>query len=178
MAEDKREQWLNFLALTTVILAVSATLSTFRGAGFSTRSVQQNIEASNQWAYYQAKKIRAYLFDAQREALETQLKLAGPAVSPEVAAEVERKLDGYRAKIKEWNAEMDDIMTKARSHEKAKEQAGQHAQAFGLAVIFLQMGILLSSIATLMKKKAIWFVGIVMGVVGAVYFANGFLLFM
>ncbi len=29
MAEEKKEGWLNYLALTTVILAVCATLSTF-----------------------------------------------------------------------------------------------------------------------------------------------------
>jgi len=39
MAEEKKEPWLNYLALTTVIFAVCATLSTFKGGGFSTRSV-------------------------------------------------------------------------------------------------------------------------------------------
>jgi hypothetical protein len=33
MAEEKKETWLNYLALTTVILAVCATLSTFKGGG-------------------------------------------------------------------------------------------------------------------------------------------------
>jgi hypothetical protein len=174
--EEKREQWLSFLALTTVILAVTATLSTFRGAGYSTRSVQHNIEASNQWAHYQAKKIRAYLFDAQKESIETQLKLAGPSVDPAVVSEIETKLAGYRAKIKEWNEEMEEIMRKARSNEQAKELASRHAQWFALAVIFLQMAILLSSIATLMKRKAIWVIGLLLGLVGLVYFTNGILL--
>ena len=31
MAEEKKEQWLNYLALTTVIFAVCATLATFKG---------------------------------------------------------------------------------------------------------------------------------------------------
>jgi hypothetical protein len=31
MADEKKEPWLNYLALTTVIIAVCATLSTFRG---------------------------------------------------------------------------------------------------------------------------------------------------
>ena len=30
--EDKKDPWLNYLALTTVIFAVCATLSTFRAA--------------------------------------------------------------------------------------------------------------------------------------------------
>ena len=31
MADDKKEAWLNYLALTTVVFAVCATLATFKG---------------------------------------------------------------------------------------------------------------------------------------------------
>ena len=58
MAEEPKEKWLNYLALTTVILAVCATLSTFKGAGYSTRAVLSQSQATNQWAYYQAKGIK------------------------------------------------------------------------------------------------------------------------
>ena len=46
MAEEKKETWLNYLALTTVIFAVCATLSTFKGGGFSTRSVMSQSQAT------------------------------------------------------------------------------------------------------------------------------------
>jgi Domain of unknown function (DUF4337) len=52
MAEEKKEPWLNYLALATVILAVCATLSTFKGGGFSTRSVLSQSKAASQWAYF------------------------------------------------------------------------------------------------------------------------------
>jgi len=58
MAEEKKETWLNYLALTTVILAVCATLSTFKGGGYSTRSVMSQTQASDQCAYFQAKSIK------------------------------------------------------------------------------------------------------------------------
>ncbi len=49
---------------------------------------------------------------------------------------------------------------------------------FGIGVIFLQMGILLSSISALLKIKLPWIVGCFVGVVGIVYFLDGiFLLF-
>lgn len=78
MAEDKKEPWLNYLALTTVILAVCATLSTFKGGGFSTRSVLSQTHAANQWAYYQSKSIKGYLYELQKEKLELELKALGP----------------------------------------------------------------------------------------------------
>jgi hypothetical protein len=35
MAEEKKEPWLNYLALTTVVFAVCATLSTLKGGAFA-----------------------------------------------------------------------------------------------------------------------------------------------
>ena len=74
MAEEKKEPWLNYLALTTVILAVCVTLSTFKGGVYSTRSVLAQAQASDYWAYYQAKSIKGYLYEIQREKLELELK--------------------------------------------------------------------------------------------------------
>ena len=70
--EDKKDPWLNWLALTTVIFAVCATLSTFKGGGYSTRSVISQAQASDQWAYYQAKSIKANLYQIQRERLQLE----------------------------------------------------------------------------------------------------------
>jgi hypothetical protein len=44
-------------------------------------------------------------------------------------------------------------------------------------VIFLQIAILLCSISALMKKKPLWILGSVTGLVGSLYFVNGFFLF-
>ena len=56
-------------------------------------------------------------------------------------------------------------------------EAQAHGQAFGMAVIFLQIAILLSSVAALMKVRNLWFAGMGLGAVGVVFFANGFFLF-
>jgi len=44
--------------------------------------------------------------------------------------------------------------------------------------MFLQIAILLSSIAALMKQKYFWFIGMGAGCFGLLYFFNGFFLFM
>jgi len=177
MAEEKKDPWLNYLALTTVILAVCATLSTFRGAGFSTRSVLSQTQASDQWAYYQAKSIKSYAYDLQREKFEMDLKAAkGSARS--LAADYQKKIDSYAEKVKKYDEEKADIMKKAQALEATRDEAQKHSGAFGLAAMFLQIAILLSSIAALMKQKYFWFLGMAGGVTGLVYFFNGFFLFM
>ncbi len=76
---EKKEGWLNYLALATVIVALGATLSTLRVGSFSNRSILRQTQASDQWAYYQAKSIKGYLYELQKEKLELELKWATPA---------------------------------------------------------------------------------------------------
>ena len=177
MAEEKKEQWLSWLALSTVILAVCATLATFKGGGFSTRSVMSQTQASDQWAFYQAKSIKGYIYEMQKDKLELELKAMGPKASGGIRDEYQKKIDEYGKKIAKYEGEKADIQKAAKSFESIRNDAQKHGQAFGIAVIFLQIAILLSSIAALIKKKLIWLLGLGVGVVGIVSFANGFLLF-
>lgn len=177
MAEEKKEKWLNYLALTTVILAVCATLSTFKGGGFSTRAVLSQSQASDQWSYFQAKSIKGYLYELQKDRLELDMKALGLKASKPVLDEYAKKIDAYSGKIKKYEEEKAKIEKDAKKLEGIREEAQRHSQAFGMAVIFLQIAILLSSIAALMKKKPVWILGVIIGVFGLVYFANGFLLF-
>ena len=52
----------------------------------------------------------------------------------------------------------------------------KHFAVFGISVIFLQIGILLCSIAALIYEKSLWFFCIIIGLVGIGYFIAGFLI--
>jgi hypothetical protein len=178
MADEKKEPWLNYLALTTVILAVCATLATFKGGGFSTRSVMNQSLASDQWAYYQAKSIKGYIYEMQRDKLGLELLALGAKAPGAVRDEYGKKIDGYTKKVAKYEEEKAQITKDAKKFEEIRNDAQKHSQAFGIAVIFLQIAILLSSIAALIKKKLIWLLGCAVGVVGIFYFVNGFMLFL
>jgi hypothetical protein len=175
MAEEQKEPWLNWLALTTVVLAVCATLATFKGGGFSTRSVMSQTRASDQWSFYQAKSIKGYIYEMQKEKLELELK--GMSAKSPQAEEYRAKIDDYAKKVAKYEGEKAAIQKEAKTFEAVRDEAQRHGQAFGIAVIFLQIAILLSSIAALLKKKPVWLLGLAVGIVGIVSFVNGFLLF-
>jgi hypothetical protein len=178
MAEEKKEKWLNYLALSSVIIAVCASLSTFRGSSFSTRTVLSQTQASDQWAYYQAKSVKANLYEIQKQELEMELGLLPPAHSPALRQSYSRQIDDYSQRIERYNREKAEIEQAARTLESTRDHALEHGQSFGVAVIFLQIAILLSSIAALMKKKPVWVFGLVTAAVGMVYFFNGFWVFL
>ncbi|MBI4964682.1 MAG: DUF4337 domain-containing protein [Desulfomonile tiedjei] len=176
--EENKDKWLNYLATATVLFALGATLSTLRVGSYSNRSILRQTQASNQWAYYQAKSIKSYLYELQKEKLEIDLKQMRATAPSDLLQEYEKKIQSYDKKLKTYEEEKAEIQREARSLEGQRDVAVLHSQAFGLAVILLQLSILLSSIAALMKKKPVWYLGLVLGAVGAVYFANGFWLFM
>ncbi|MBI5625779.1 MAG: DUF4337 domain-containing protein [Nitrosomonadales bacterium] len=176
MAEEKKEVWLNYLALTTVVFAVCATLSTFKGGGFSTRSVMSQSQASDQWAFYQAKSIKSYMYQMQKETLELKLMDLPRSASEEVANTLKDEIADYKKKIEKYEQEKSEIQEKAKQLESVRDESQKHSQAFGVAIIFLQISILLSSIAGLLKKKMVWYAGMATGFVGLFYFVDGFLL--
>ena len=173
MSDDKKEPWLNLLALTTVILAVCATMATFKGGGYSTRTVLSQSQASDQWAHYQSKSIKGNLYEVEALRLRRELELAPKASLPTL----EKSLLDVEKKVAKYDSEKVEIQKEARRFEEVKADAQKHSAAFGLAVIFLQIGILLSSIAALLKQKPVYYLGLAVGAVGIVTFINGFLLF-
>lgn len=177
MTEEKKERWLTYMAITTVLVAVTATLSTFKGGGFSTRSLLNQTKASDQWAYFQSKSIKSYIFDMRRENLELQLvTIENQKGNEQLVKKYKDLIDDYKQKISKYEEEKEEITKAATGFEKERDECKDHSAEFGIAVIFLQISILLSSIATLSKKKFVWICGLILGIIGFFFFIDGFFL--
>ena len=176
MSEEKKEPWMNYLALTTIIFAVCATLATFKGGGYSTRSLLSQAQESDQWSYYQSKSVKQYIHEAEKDELDLQLKRI-PKTETESIDAYQNKIKQLTDKLKKYDTEKEKIKKDAEELEATKISAQAHSGVFGKGVIFLQIAILLSSIAALLKKKYLWLIGVVIGIFGVVLFVDGFFLF-
>ncbi len=175
--EEKKDQWLNYLAVTTVLIALGATLSTVKGAGFTSKSILMQTQASNQWAYYQAKSVKSYLYELQKEKIELDLHLLGANAPKETVEQLQAMIEAYQKKIDTYEVEKKSIQAEAKKLEAGRDRMLKHSEPFSISVILFQLAILLSSLATLMKKPALWGVGAVLAIAGGVFFADGFWLF-
>jgi hypothetical protein len=178
MAEEKKEGWTTYMAISTVIIVVCATLSTFKGGGYSNKSLMNQTSASDQWAFYQSKSLKSYVFEMQKDNLELQselIKNSNP--SKEVLTKYEEKLASCAKKIHQYELDKEEISRTAKKFESERDDCKLHASAFGIAVIFLQISILLSSISALAKKKYVWLLSLLVGAIGIIYFLDGFFLF-
>src|ERR1700676_1284321 len=64
-AEHGGAPWISWVALSTAILAVLAAISGLYSGKHANEAMMSQIEASDQWAYYQAKGIKAAILDAK-----------------------------------------------------------------------------------------------------------------
>src|SRR5215470_5885572 len=71
-ASEHRSRWVTSLSFTTAVIAVLAAIAALESGTFSNEALMQKNEAvlaqakaSDQWAYYQAKGVKAAIYAAQ-----------------------------------------------------------------------------------------------------------------
>jgi hypothetical protein len=166
-----KERWTQWVALTTTILAVCAAISSLKGGGYSTKVQLATTRENDKWAQYQSKSIKQNLFVVEQSLLEVQ---ALEARSPEAKAAIGERLARLQAEIVRYDKEKGELRGAAEGIQQEQADYQRHGGNFGLAVMLLQIAIMLSSVGALIKKPAMWGVGLVFGVAGLAYMANGF----
>ena len=169
-AKEKREAWTKYVALSSIFLAVLAAIATQRGAGFSSASMKQlNIatlqqaQASDQWAFYQAKGIKKSIQDQEHE----RLTMLGNS-DPKVLASVQAKIDRYDKEQKEITAIAKGFEEKRDEAQIVAGQAANRATAMGLSTTIFQIAIALGGVTLIMKKRLLWNVSLLAGALATV----------
>ena len=142
MSEEKKEPWINHMALVTVILAVCATLSTFKGGSYSTQSVISQALASDQWAFFQAKSTKQSLAEASRDLMPADRQPAYQA-----------KIDRYEKEKNEIKSQAEAIENAAKEWDRKSDEQMHLHHRWAQATTALQVSIALAAIALLTKKK-------------------------
>ena len=101
--KEKREAWTKYVSLSTIILAVLTAIATQKGAGFSSTVMKQlnlatfnQAQASDKWAYYQAKGIKQAIAAEERDVL-----VAAGNADPKRLEEFDKKIERYGNEQKE-----------------------------------------------------------------------------
>jgi hypothetical protein len=173
---DQKEKWQGWLALSTAIMAVLAALTTLYMGKYSSRAIMAQGQESDQWAYYQAKSIKGHTFEVNKKTLELQF-LVQKELSPAAAEEYRKTLSKYGEEIKRYEAEKKEIKDKAEAIAKTKLKAQEMGGNFAYALIFLQIALMLSSIASLTKRHYLWYIALICNLGWLFFFMDAWLLF-
>ena len=155
-AEHGGEKWISWVALSTAILAVLAAIAGLLSGMHANEAMMSQIESSDQWAYYQAKGIKAAVLDAK-------MSLSGAAANEEDKTKAERYQEEQKEIQKEANAKQND----------AKSHFHQH-EIFARGVTMFQIAIAVAAISALTKKRRFWIVSLLFGAAGCVFLALAF----
>ena len=170
MAEQK-EKWIQWVALTTTVLAVCAAISSLKGGSYSTQVQIKNTQEGARWSYYQSKSLKQNLAELEREHMAV---LALEARTPEGRAQAEKALARSATEAQRYEKEKGEIKAEAEKLAAEQVELKRHGGAFGLAVMLLQIAIMMSSVGALIKKPVMWYAGLLFGLGGLAYMANGF----
>ena len=138
------------VAITTLILAVVGTLASFKAASLGNQVVTTQNEAFNHWSNYQAKTIKKTTLETELYTIEIELaklKDTDNALKTELLA----KKAIYEQEIAQYKQEEITLTAKAQEAEQRHLLTKEISTNFGNALIFLQIGILLSSLTNLVK---------------------------
>jgi hypothetical protein len=164
--EPPSDSMLRNIALTTALLAAFGAVAALRAGGtvnealvLKTEAGRLQSEASDQWAYYQAKGIKGNVQDAAR----TTWIAAGKPVPPNIEQSIQR-----------YAAEQKEIEHAAREKERERDEKSHEADQllarhhrFANSVAFLQVGIALGAVAALTRQRLIWLGSGLLGLLGA-----------
>jgi hypothetical protein len=149
-AQHSGETWISWVALSTAILAVLAAIASLLSGEHANEAMINQIEASSQWSYYQAKSIKAAVLDAK-------IAFTG---SPD---------ESDQSKRARYEKEQQEIKSEAENREAAAKSNFHKHEVFARGVTMFQIAIAIAAISALTKKRSFWVVSLVFGAFGCTF---------
>jgi hypothetical protein len=172
-AAEHRASWVVALSFSTAVIAVFAAIASLESGAYSNEALIQKNEAllaqsqaSDQWAYFQAKGIKGVVYMTQASALKMS--------NPQLAAESQKEADRYASEQKGISEEAKKFEEEVKHRNEESDQSLEHHHRFAFAVTMFQVSIALSAVAALSRQKIVWLIGLTVSGLGLLYFLDGF----
>jgi hypothetical protein len=170
------------IALLIAVLALFLAIAETLGKSAQTEALSYNVEASNLWAFFQAKTIRQ---TAVRTAAE-QVELTRPQMTdPAVADAVAKRLDAWGRTVARWESEPGEggkpgegrreLSARAIEAEKKRDTALARYHHYEISSAAFQIAIVLASAAVITGAMVLAWVSIGVGAVGLAFAGIGLL---
>jgi hypothetical protein len=164
------------IALLIAVLALFLAIAETLGKGAQTEGLNYNVEASNLWAFFQAKTIRQTAVRTAMEQVElTRPQIADPAVSDAVA----KRLDTWGKTVARWESEPEtnegrrELAARAKEAEKKRDTALARYHHYEVSSAAFQIAIVLASAAVITGALVLAYIAIGLGGVGLVFAGIG-----
>ncbi|HKW56923.1 MAG TPA: DUF4337 domain-containing protein [Candidatus Acidoferrum sp.] len=155
------------VSVSIAVLAVVVAGITLLGHRAHTEELLLQSQATDQWAYYQAKNIRQH----EVQAVADMLGALAP-VDKEKAAATQEK---YKKEVERYASDKEDISGKAQEYEKERDRVGRKADRFDGGEGLIHIGLVICSITLLTSRRIYWYLGLLIGAGGFLFALTAFL---
>ena len=148
------------VSLTMAILAVLVATISLLGHRAHTEEVVLQNKVSDQWAYYQAKNIRRHTDEIFAD-FASIMTANDASKAAQLQKKYQKEADRYRDEQKEIDAE-------AKKLEQETEHERRRADRYDLGEVFLEIGLVVTSITLISGRRIFWHSGVVLGLIGLI----------
>jgi Domain of unknown function (DUF4337) len=166
------------IALLIAVIALFLALSETLGKGAQTESISKNVEASNLWAFFQAKSIRRTVVEATSDQAKLSLGVMGDDAAK---AALQKQIEAWGKTAARYRSEpetgegSEQLAARAKHAEHARDLAMAKYHHYEVASAAFQIGIVLAS-ATIITGMIVlaWGAGL-LALIGVAFTAIGLL---
>ena len=176
LEELRNKTFTRRVALTTAVYAVMLSIAALGGSNAMKEMLLAQQQASDQWAFYQAKVIREHGYRIQQKLLEVHLADRGASLTPEVRQQYAALLSEFTTEAKRYNTEKKDIFKEAKQLEHERDVNRSKDPYFDFAEVLLQVAIVLSSVSILASSRLMFGASSILAVAGTLLMLNGYTL--
>lgn len=187
--ESADESFKNRAALVIAFMAMLLAITSLGGGNAAEDMANNNIHASDTWAFYQAKSIRQTSLRVAADGFEADLR-ANPNMPAEAREFIQKKAEEYRATAARYEDEPDkddpgnplkgegrkQLTARAKDYEAQRERAQKQDPNFDFAEALFQIAIVLASVAILAGSRLVLRVSLVAGLAATLLMLNGYFL--
>ena len=163
-------------ALTTAIYAVILAIASLGGDNATKGMLLAQQQASDQWAFYQAKANREHQYRLQKLRLEVEFAERGPSMDAAARQQYQELLLKTAQEEERYSAEKKDIEAEARKFEQERDINRQRDPNFDYAHVLLQIAIVTASVSILASSRSLYAFSLLFAALGTVLMLNGYLL--
>lgn len=158
-AEHREEgkRWILGVALSSAIFAALAAVASLQSGYHVDEALISQLRASDSWALYQAKGIKAGVLKSEQELFAALGKPAPPTDKS----------------VEKYTEEQKDIQSEAKKLEQERTVHLEHHEKLATAVTMFQICIAISAISVLTGRRTFWFVSLLAGAAGVFYMVSG-----
>jgi hypothetical protein len=176
--KEERNKWIGvYIGVLAMLLAICGV-----GGGNATKdATRTNIEATNTWAFFQAKNMRRHTTNLTVDELELLLS-ALPQMPATARKAFEDKIKAHRATAQQLTTDpekkegLDELFAKGKALEIERDVALRKDPYFDWSQALLQIAIVLASVHLIIGN--LWLLGLSagLGALGTLFMINGFTL--